>query len=68
MKIWLTSLMICISVGLKASYILLPMDTDQKNHLKAYGITYWVLDQDQEAYWLVKLQRRKFCLLPQRGF
>jgi hypothetical protein len=23
--------------------ILLPMDEEQKNHLKAYGLSYWVL-------------------------
>ena len=29
-----------------ASYVLIPMDADtQKNHLKAYGITYWTLSQ-----------------------
>ena len=33
-----------------ASYILIPMDEDsQKNHLKAYGITYWVLDKEVES-------------------
>ena len=26
-----------------ASRILVPMDDAQKNHLKAYGIAYWVL-------------------------
>ncbi len=53
--------MICISFGLKASYILIPMDTDQKNHLKAYGITYWVLDQDHEAYWLLNYRGGSFA-------
>ena len=31
-----------------ASYILIPMDTEQKNHLKAYGIAYWTLKNDVE--------------------
>lgn len=39
---------------LQASYIYIPMSHDNQNeHLKAYGITYWVLDQGIEAYWLL---------------
>ncbi len=30
------------------AYILIPMDETQKDHLKAYGIAYWVLQQDVE--------------------
>lgn len=33
--------------------ILIPMDDTQKNHLKAYGIAYWVLKHDIEVYWLL---------------
>jgi len=41
-------------VQLQASYIYLPMSHDkQRDHLKAYGITYWVLEQGIEAYWLL---------------
>jgi hypothetical protein len=36
-----------------ASYLLIPMDDTQKNHLKAYGIAYWVLTYDVEIYWLL---------------
>jgi hypothetical protein len=36
-----------------AAYILIPMDDTQKNHLKAYGIAYWVLTYDKEIYWLL---------------
>ena len=33
-----------------ASYILIPMDEkNQKNHLKAYGIAFWVLEQEVEV-------------------
>jgi hypothetical protein len=39
-------LTILFSLSMKANFILLPMDeSSQKNHLKAYGITYWVLDK-----------------------
>lgn len=44
-----------------AAYILLPMDEAQKNHLKAYGITYWVLDKGIEAYWLLNYRGGSFA-------
>lgn len=47
---------------LKASYILLPMEHDkQSNHLKAYGITYWVINQSIEAYWLLNYRGGAFA-------
>ncbi len=50
------------ALSLQASYILIPMDPDgQKNHLKAYGITYWVLDSGEEAYWLLNYRGGSFA-------
>ncbi len=49
------------SSQLSAAYILLPMDTEQKNHLKAYGITYWVLDNNVEAWWLLNYRGGSFA-------
>lgn len=43
-----------------AAYILIPMDNTQKNHLKAYGLTYWVLKQDVEASWLLNYRGGSF--------
>ena len=43
--------------------ILLPMDeTSQKNHLKAYGITYWVLDKGYKGSWLLNYRGGSFLL------
>ena len=42
-------------------YILLPMDDQQSNHMKAYGITYQVLAAKQEAYWLLNYQGGSFA-------
>ena len=44
----------------KGSYILIPMDNTQKNHLKAYGITYWILKHDIEASWLLNYRGGSF--------
>ena len=44
-----------------ASYILVPMDAeDQKNHLKAYGITYWTLNKDYKVKWLLNYKGGSF--------
>jgi hypothetical protein len=43
-----------------AAYLLLPMDEKQTNHLKAYGITYWVLKQGTEAEWLLNYRGGSF--------
>ncbi|RRQ47459.1 asparagine synthetase B [Maribacter algicola] len=46
-----------------ASSILIPMDSEsQKNHLKAYGITYWVLSKQQKVQWLLNYRGGSFLL------
>ena len=50
-----------LAVRLDAAYILIPMDESQRNHLKAYGITYWVLDAGVEAYWLLNYRGGSFA-------
>lgn len=44
------------------------MDEGQKNHLKAYGITYWVLQQQVEAYWLLNYRGGSFAFAHTRVF
>ncbi len=46
-----------------ASAILIPMDAEsQDNHLKAYGITYWVLTKGQKVQWLLNYRGGSFLL------
>ncbi len=46
-----------------ANFILLPMDeSTQQNHLKAYGITYWCLDKQYKASWLLNYRGGSFLL------
>ncbi|MBK7741530.1 MAG: asparagine synthetase B [Saprospiraceae bacterium] len=49
-------LFFALSTGVYASYILIPMNPDQKDHLKAYGITYWTLTQGGEIWWLLNYE------------
>lgn len=46
----------------KSIYMLIPMDDVQKNHLKAYGITFWVLQNDIEVKWLLNYRGGSFLM------
>jgi hypothetical protein len=52
------------SFSSQAAYLLLSMDEIQKNHLKAYGIAFWVLQNDIEIEWLLNYRGGSF-LIPQ---
>lgn len=43
-------------------YLLIPMDDTQKNHLKSYGLTYWVLEKDIEVKWLLNYRGGSFLM------
>ena len=45
-----------------ASYIVIPMDEGQANHLKAYGIAYWILQNDIDVDWLLNHRGGSFML------
>lgn len=46
----------------KASYLLIAMDEEQTNHLKAYGIAYWILQNDIEVDWLLNYRGGSFMV------
>ena len=43
-----------------ANQLLIPMDEAQKEHLKAYGATYWLLTQQVEVDWLLNYRGGAF--------
>ncbi len=46
-----------------ANFVLIPMDHEsQRNHLKAYGIAYWVLERDQKVQWLLNYRGGSFLI------
>jgi hypothetical protein len=49
-----------LTLNSQAARLLIPMDESQKNHLKAYGIAYWVLQQDVELSWLLNYRGGSF--------
>ena len=52
----------------RSASILIPMDDTQKNHLKAYGIAYWVLQHDIEIYWLLNYRGGGYMFLHTKEF
>ncbi len=56
-------ILLFLNINMYGAYILIPMDAEtQKDHLKAYGITYWVLEQGVEAYWLLNYRGGSFAI------
>jgi hypothetical protein len=41
-------------------FILIPMDLMQKNHLKAYGVAYWILTKQVNVEWLLNYRGGSF--------
>ncbi|MBL4863195.1 MAG: asparagine synthetase B [Crocinitomicaceae bacterium] len=46
----------------QASQILIPMDETQSNHLKAYGISYYILENDIVIEWLLNYRGGSFLI------
>ncbi|MEC7841549.1 MAG: asparagine synthetase B [Candidatus Latescibacterota bacterium] len=45
-----------------AERILIPMDLTQTNHLKAYGVAFWVLERDLPVEWLLNYRGGSFLV------
>ena len=50
------------SFKVQASYLLIPMDEPQRNHLKAYGVAYWALQREVEVTWLLNYRGGAFMM------
>ncbi len=60
LKICLLLLFCSVFSSLRAAYIFIPMDKEQTNHLKAYGVTYWALTKDVDVSWLLNYRGGSF--------
>jgi hypothetical protein len=52
----------------KAASILIPMDDQQKDHLKSYGIAFWVLAKNEEVDWLLNYRGGSFMMKYNKAF
>ena len=51
------------TLSLQATHILIPMDENaQKDHLKAYGIAFWTLENDLSVDWLLNYRGGSFLI------
>ena len=60
MKFFLTIAFLIVVKTVSASSILVPMDEKQANHLKAYGVSFWVLENGVVMEWLLNYRGGSF--------
>ena len=60
MKFFLTIAFLIVIKAVSASSILVPMDDRQANHLKAYGVSFWVLENGVVMEWLLNYRGGSF--------
>ena len=49
-----------LTVQLRAQKLLIPMDDVQTDHLKAYGVAFWCLQQGYKVEWLLNFRAGSF--------
>jgi hypothetical protein len=61
-RLFLFVLLLISAQSAVASKILIPMDDSQGNHMKAYGIAFWVLQNQIEVEWLLNYRGGSFLI------
>ncbi|MCR4847234.1 MAG: asparagine synthetase B [Bacteroidales bacterium] len=62
-RIWLLILGLMLTVlPVRGAYLLIPMDNTQTNHLKAYGVAYFVLQREVEISWLLNYRGGSYLI------
>jgi hypothetical protein len=60
-KLYLLSTLIIFAARAFAAQVLIPMDETQKDHLKSYGVAFWILQKQQaECEWLLNYRGGSF--------
>jgi hypothetical protein len=61
----LASLLLLLTLGAplaaRANHVFIPMDNSQKEHLKAYGIAFWLLQKEVPVDWLLNYRGGSFA-------
>jgi hypothetical protein len=56
-------LLLLLRTGIsQGAFLLVPMDNNQTNHLKAYGIAYWALQKGNTLEWLLNYRGGSFLI------
>jgi hypothetical protein len=61
-KVFLAVAFFAFFLQAQAIQLLIPMDDTQRNHLKSYGVAYWVLQRDAEVKWLLNYRGGSFLM------
>ncbi len=61
-KILFLLLFTFLALMVQPAQLLIPMDRGQTNHLKAYGLAYWVLQKDIEISWLLNYRGGSYLI------
>lgn len=61
-KYLLFILFIGIQLHIQAASLLIPMDKSQSDHLKSYGLAFWVLQQGVEIDWLLNYRGGSYLI------
>ena len=62
LKFFLAFAFLLSSLLTRAASILIPMDDEQKDHLKSYGIAFWTLKNGEEVDWLLNYRGGSFMM------
>lgn len=55
-------ILLFLPLVMRAASILIPMDDEQKDHLKSYGIAFWTLKNGQTVDWLLNYRGGSFMM------
>lgn len=61
-------LLVCLPVKGFSTWVFIPMDESQTDHLRAYGVTYEVLARGNEAYWMLNYRGGAFMFSLKNDF
>ena len=62
MTVAFVTLLLAVAMPLRAQFLLVPMDDGQRNHLKAYGVTFLALKNGQKVEWMLNYRGGAFLL------
>jgi len=61
-RLGLAFLLLALNAGASWASLLCPMDVKQTDHLRAYGLAYWVLQRGQKVDWLLNYRGGSFLM------
>jgi hypothetical protein len=62
-RLSLALILVLVAAGTaQGQYLLAPMDGAQSNHLRAYGLAYWVLGRGERVEWLLNYRAGSFLI------